>query len=242
MHDQVRLGAICWLASAQFLLAQLLAHLAAPGQNLFLYDISLLGISSCGVFSVATSGSADLVCSPLHLVFNAGIVIHGALIILGVWLTRSVWPRDRAASAGLTLLALGGTGAMMVGAYPVDDHMILHIVGAVTAIAAPGFGLLLLATSLRHSMPRMARWTAVTGFLVLLAGLGHALGGYPLGRGTMERLAVWPQSLWFIGAGWALWNVHLPARQRPVRASNTRPVWPLRTGAVADSALSRPNV
>ncbi|SMQ64873.1 Protein of unknown function [Devosia lucknowensis] len=204
MTSQERWGAICWLLSAEFFAAQLIAHLAAPGHDLFLYDISLLGISSCGVFEVATSGNSDLVCSPLHHVFNVGIVLQGALIILGVWLTRNLWPTDLFASWGLLLLGLGGIGAMMVGAFPVDDHMLLHIVGAVTAIAGPGVAFLLLARSLWDHAPSLARWTLMVGVIVLLAGLGHALGGQPFGRGTMERLAVWPQTLWYIGLGAAM--------------------------------------
>ncbi len=213
MRDQVRIGALCWLASAEFFFAQLAAHLAWPAHNLFLYDISLLGISECGVFLVATSGSTDIVCSPLYLVFNIGIVLHGALIIMGVWFTRSIWPASRMAAWALLLMALGGAGAMTVGAFPVDDHMLTHIIGAVIAIAAPGLGFLLLSRSVWTKMPSLARWSALVGGLVLLAGLGHALGGLPFGRGTMERLAVWPQTLWYVAVGTMLLSAE------PVRAT-----------------------
>jgi hypothetical membrane protein len=201
MRDRIRLGALCWLASVEFLLAQLVAQMAASGHDLFLHDISLLGISACGVYEVATSGSLDPVCSPLYPVFNLGIVLHGILVILGVWLTRTVWRPDRMTTVALVLLAMGGAGAIMVGAYPIDDNMPLHILGAVTAIAAPGLGFVLLARSHWARNPSLARWTLLAGLIVLLAGLGHALGGQPLGRGTMERLAVWPQTLWFAGVG-----------------------------------------
>ena len=158
MRDQIRLGALCWLMSAEFFLAQVVAQMAAPGHDLFLHDISLLGISACGVFEVPTSGSLEPVCSPMHIVFNSGIVVHGALVSLGVWLTRSLWRPDRLTTVALSLLALGGVGAVIVGAYPLDDDLLLHIIGAVTAIAAPGLGFVLLARS---------HWTAR---LVLHAG------------------------------------------------------------------------
>lgn len=230
MRDQVRIGALCWLSSVEFLVAQLAAHLAWPAHNLFLYDISLLGISDCGVFVVATSGSTDLVCSPLHLVFNIGIVLHGALTMMGVWLTRSLWPASRTAASALLLLALGGAGAMTVGAFPVDDHMLIHIVGAVIAIAAPGLGLLLLSRSVWTTVPTLARWTALVGALVLLAGLGHALGGLPFGRGTMERLAVWPQTLWFVAVGAML------LRTTAVRKPRAAPLRPTRTAMPRQAA------
>lgn len=241
MHGSVRLGALCWLMSVEFFAAQFIAHLASPEHNLFLYDISLLGISNCGIFSVATSGSTDVVCSPLHLVFNTGIVLQGVLIILGVWLTRHIWPTDRMTSTGLFLLALGGIGAMVVGVFPVDDHMLAHILGAVTAIAAPGLGLLLLARTLWTRTPAFARWTGFVGVVVLLGGLGHALGGIPFGRGTMERLAVWPQTLWFIGAGSMLLNALREPLWREVRPISS-PLWPARTGVSRRPTLSRTNV
>jgi hypothetical membrane protein len=204
MRDQLRLGAVFWVLTLEFFVAQFVAQWAAPGYDLFRYDISLLGISTCDVFPAATSGSTDVVCSPLHLVFNAGIILHGLFSILGIWLTRHSWPLDRRASFGLVLMALGGAGAMVVGAFPIDDHLLLHVVGAVFAIAAPGLGFLLLARSLWHSHPTLAKWTAGAGIIVLLSGLGHAIGGQPFGRGTMERLAVWPQTLWYFGVGMAL--------------------------------------
>lgn len=204
MRDQHRLGALSWVLTIEFFIAQFVAQLAAPGYDIFRYDISLLGISRCDVFPVATSGSNDLVCSPFYLVFNIGIIVHGVLSIFGLWLTRHLWPTDRLTSLGLVLLALGGAGAMVVGAFPIDDHLLIHVVGAVFAIAAPGLGLLLLARSVWQSHPTLARWSAAVGVVVLLSGLGHALGGQPFGRGTMERLAVWPQTLWYFGVGAAM--------------------------------------
>jgi hypothetical membrane protein len=241
MRDQIRLGALCWLISAEFFLAQIVAHLAAPGHNLFLHDISLLGISACGVFEVATSGSVEPVCSPLHAVFNAGIILHGALIMLGVWLTRALWRLDGLTTLALSLLALGGAGAMTVGAYAVDDDMLLHIIGAVTAIAAPGLGFVLLARSHWTRTPTLARWTLLVGLIVLLAGLGHALGGLPFGRGTMERLAVWPQTIWFVALGAIAFSA---ANGR--RAMHSRifapSLWPPRTGATHGHAITRRHV
>ncbi len=204
MHDGRRSGALCLILTGLFFPAQMAAQIASPGYNIFLYDISVLGISACGTFAAATSGNTDPVCSPLHLVFNVGIILHGLLSVAGIWLTRHYWPQGKLASSALLLLALGGVGAMMVGAYPLDDHLTLHVLGAVIAIAAPGLGLLLMGAPLRQVHPQLALWSTFGGLLILLAGLGHALGGVPLGRGTMERLAVWPQTLWLVSAGLAL--------------------------------------
>ncbi|WP_297104774.1 DUF998 domain-containing protein [uncultured Devosia sp.] len=213
MIDRVRLGGLCWVVCASFFLAQLAAHLAAPGHDLFRYDISLLGVSNCGVYLVATTGSTDLVCSPLHAVFNLGIIIHGAAAIIGILLTRPIWPSGQTTSWALGLLALGGLGAILVGAFPIDRDMLVHIVGAVASIAAAGLGFLLLALTLHQSAPQLAGLTALVGVVVLLAGLGHALGGVPWGRGTMERLAVWPQTIWYVGVGIAVLSKDLQLRR-----------------------------
>jgi hypothetical membrane protein len=242
MRDRIRLGAFFWLASVEFFLAQLVAQLAAPSHDLFLHDISLLGISACGVFEVATSGSLDPVCSPLYPVFNLGIVLHGILVILGIWLTRTVWRPDPMTSLALVLLAMGGAGAIMVGAYPVDDNMLLHILGAVTAIAAPGLGFVLLARSHWTRNPRLARWTLLAGLIVLLAGLGHALGGQPLGRGTMERLAVWPQTLWFAAVGAMLLATTAGSGVSNVYGAFRPPLWRPRTGAARRATIDRSHV
>ncbi len=241
MRDQIRLGAVCWLMSAEFFLAQIVAHLAAPGHNLFLHDISLLGVSACGVYEVATSGSVDPVCSPLHLVFNGGIILHGALIILGAWFTRALWRPDRLTSLALSLLALGGAGTMTVGVYPVNDDLLLHIVGAVIAIAAPGLGFVLLARSHWTRTPALARWTLLVGLLILLAGLGHVLGGHPFGRGTMERLAVWPQTIWFVTLGAVIFSATKGRSARHGRIF-PRSLWPARTGAPHGHAVTRRHV
>ena len=241
MRDQIRLGALCWLMSAEFFLAQVVAQMAAPGHDLFLHDISLLGISACGVFEVPTSGSLEPVCSPMHIVFNSGIVVHGALVILGVWLTRSLWRPDRLTTVALSLLALGGVGAVIVGAYPLDDDLLLHIIGAVTAIAAPGLGFVLLARSHWTRTPGLARWTLFVGLVVLLAGLGHALGGLPFGRGTMERLAVWPQTVWFVALGAVVIGATNDSRVNHGRYFGPS-LWPPRTGATHGHAITRRHV
>ncbi|MBJ3784329.1 DUF998 domain-containing protein [Devosia sediminis] len=229
MLGQVRLGALCWLMSVQFFVAQFAAQSLYPEHNLFLHDISMLGITTCGVHFWPTSGSSDIQCSPLHVVFNTGIVLHGVLTILGAWLTRSLWPSSLPMSAALLLLALGGVGAMVVGLVPLDYELALHSHGAVTAIAAPGIAFLIMAGVCWASSPTFARWTALTGLVIVLAGLCYSMGIVPFGRGAMERLAVWPQTMWFVGTGAAILIGQQRAAERP-KAAIAPALWPLRTG------------
>jgi len=57
--------------------------------------------------------------NPLDLAENAGFVITGVAIFLGVWLTRDVWPRSKSSTAGLVLIALEGVGKVAAGLSPV---------------------------------------------------------------------------------------------------------------------------
>lgn len=204
MRDHLQIGALCWLTTAQFFLAQMIVQAWFPNYSLVLFDISLLGISQCGVYGVPSSGFTGELCSPLHLVFNASLILHGLTALFGVWLTRSFWPSNIRTSMALALLALGGAGAVIAGFFPLDLAMTPHVVGAIMALGLPGAGLVLLAWALWQSHPGFARFSAFIGVVILIGGLGHAMGGGPLGRGTMERLAAWPQTIWYTTTGFML--------------------------------------
>ena len=130
MSSSIRLGAIFWLLTAEFFLAQIIAQTALPGFSLATQDISLLGVTACG----ADASASGYACSPLHLVFNAGIFINGMLVVVGLWLTRTMWPQGRLTTAALWLLALGGDGSMLVGLFPLDQNLGLHMFGAFLAL------------------------------------------------------------------------------------------------------------
>jgi len=201
MRDRLQIGALCWVLTGQFFLAQFLAQAAFPDYSLVRYDISLLGATSCGFFPEPSSGATGELCSPRHAVFNLGLVLHGLLSILGAWFTRAYWPGGREASLGLACLAVGGAGAVLAGAFPFNVAITPHIIGAVMALGLPGVGLILLARVLWVRHPVFARFTVLTGTTILLGAIGHALGGGPFGRGTVERLAAWPQTIWYMATG-----------------------------------------
>jgi len=204
MTDRERLGALCWVLTAQFFVAQAAAQSAMGTYDLALYDISLLGIRGCGVFVDATSGNGAVLCSPLHMVFNFGIVLHGLLALGGIWLVRGLWPAMKRVDAAVWCLAIGSFGAILVGFYPLDAAMGLHVLGAILALAVPGFGLVLLGSGLYRQRPVFAGVTIALGLCVLIGALGHAMGGPILGRGTLERMAAWPQTVWYMLAGTAV--------------------------------------
>ncbi|MBU1307817.1 MAG: DUF998 domain-containing protein [Alphaproteobacteria bacterium] len=193
MNNQIRLGAICWLLTIEFFIAQAIAQTAFPGYSLTEMDISLLGLTGC-------TTDAQAACSPLHLVFNAGMVLNGALVVLGVWFTRELWPASRLKLAALWLLAVGGgDGSMLVGLFPLDVYLPFHIVGATLALFAAGFGMLAMSAVVWERYRAFALYTLATGAITIAAFVLYVLEIYlGLGRGVMERIAAWPHTVWYI--------------------------------------------
>lgn len=200
MTSQIRLGAIFWLLTVEFFIAQAIAQAAFPGYSLIHMDISLLGVSAC---SGVDPNALGPVCSPLSLVFNAGMAINGALVVLGVWFTRKLWPQGPLTTAALWILAVGGgDGSILVGLFPLDVSLPMHMIGAILALFVAGFGMLAMAFALWRDHRSFAIYTLATGAITLVAFVLYALEFYlGLGRGVMERIAAWPHTIWYVVAG-----------------------------------------
>ena len=201
MTNQIRLGAIFWVLTAEFFLAQFLAQAAWPGYSMTVEDISLLGVTSCGAYLNAAPGGIMPVCSPLSLVFNIGMTLNGVLVVLGVWFTRDLWPQTRLKVAALWLLALGGDGTMLACLFPLDTVPLLHVIGAALALGLACFGFMLMARVVWQTHRAFALYSLVTGVLALTGFVLYAAEIYLGGRGTVERLAAWPQTLWYMVTG-----------------------------------------
>lgn len=200
MTKQVRLGAIFWLLTVEFFIVQAIAQSAWPAYSMLTDDISNLGYTACG--AAALDGGPPR-CSPLHMLFNAGMVLNGVLIVLGVWFTRKLWPASPVTTTALWLLAVGGgDGTILVGLFPLNVHLPMHTVGAILALFVACFGLLLLGGVMWRSRPGFAYYTLATGALGLVAFILYGLEIYlGLGRGVMERLAAWPHTVWYMVTG-----------------------------------------
>ena len=211
MTHQIRLGAVFWLLTAEFFLAQFLAQAAWPGYAMTVEDISLLGVTSCGSFLNPAPGGIMPVCSPLSLLFNIGMTLNGVLVVLGVWFTRDLWPDTRLKVAALWLLALGGDGTMLAGLFPLDTVPLLHVIGAALALGLACFGFILMARVLWHTHRAFALYSLATGLLALLGFALYVGEIYLGGRGTVERLAAWPQTLWYMVTGALILAGHFTA-------------------------------
>jgi hypothetical membrane protein len=157
-------------------------------------------------------GGAAWVLTPLHAVMNATFVLTGVLILVGLFLTRTTWPRRRLTTWGLVLLGVAGAGTILVGLSPENVNVLLHIVGALN-IPAGNVAMILLGLAIWRDRPGMARFSvvaSVVGLLGLLAGpflvilTGH-------GGGLAERIALYPLIIWLIVCGLAVLTTDLQA-------------------------------
>lgn len=204
MTNRRRLGALFWLLTVQFFIAQAVAQSAMNEYDLIRFDISLLGITECGIFYDATSGSDSLICAPLHAVFNFGIIAHGILAICGLLLAQDLWQASRKTRLAAWCLIFGNIGAIIVGFFPLNEALGPHILGAVLALTLPGLGLILFGSAWRNHHPYFALFSIILGATILAGAILHAFGGPVLGRGTVERLAAWPQTIWYMVIGTAM--------------------------------------
>jgi hypothetical membrane protein len=209
-------GAVCWVLTVEYFVAQLIAQSAWLGYSVSEYDVSALGVTTCGTFVDPLTGeSLGYVCSPLHVVMNAGFVLLGVLIFLGAFLTRSAWPRRRLTTLGLVLVSLGGLGEVLSGLAPGDVNLPLHAAGALLHWIGGGLGILALGLALWRTWRPLASFSLLCGAIGFFGFLLYGNRVYlALGRGGMERLLAYPATIWLIVVGLALlWAARSPARR-----------------------------
>src|SRR5215217_702957 len=214
------LGGASWILTLLYFIGQLVAQAAwKTPYSLLDNRVSDLGNTGCG----RTLANA-YICSPLHVVMNATFVVTGVLILLGLFLTRSIWPRRRLTTWGLILLGVAGVGRILIGLSPENVNVLFHVIGALN-IPTGNAAMILLGLAIWHEhLGRRSRraskrdphgasaasgaielaWfsvlSGVIGFLGLLVGpflvilTGH-------GGGLAERIALYPLIIWLIVFG-----------------------------------------
>lgn len=194
-------GGAFWMLTLLYFVGQLVAQTAwRKPYSLIDNRVSDLGNTECGRTLADT-----YICSPLHAVMNATFVLTGVLILIGLFLTRTVWPRRRLTTWGLVLLGLAGAGTMLVGLSPENVNVLFHLIGALN-IPAGNAAMILLGLAVWRGRTKLAWFSVlsgVIGFLGLLAGpllvilTGHA-------GGLAERLALYPLIIWLIVFGYLI--------------------------------------
>jgi hypothetical protein len=195
------LGGGSWILTLLYFIGQAVAQAAwRTPYSLIDNRVSDLGNTACGRTLANT-----YICSPLHTLMNATFVLTGVLILVGLFLTRSIWPRRRLTTWGLILLGVAGAGTILVGLSPENVNVLIHLIGALN-IPAGNAAMILLGLAIWREHIKLAWFSVlsgVIGFLGLLVGPVLAiLAGH--GGGLAERVALYPLIIWLIVFGFAI--------------------------------------
>lgn len=157
--------------------------------------ISDLGNTACGIYD------DRYVCSPLHDWMNASFILFGLTVTIGSVLLYHGFRQSIRSYTGFSMMALAGIGTVLVGAFPENGIGALHTLGAALPFLLGNLSLIILGLSLE--IPRWFKYYTVTSgiiglvalvFLVFQNYLGSGLGG-------LERVVVYPQTVWMITFG-----------------------------------------
>ncbi len=198
--------AIFTAAALYFLIQIIVAWVFIPGYSLVSNSISDLGETSCGGYG------SPAMCSPRWWLMDyVGFLLLGLIMVIGSALlyhefTERVPRERRAAMFGFGLMALGGLGSILVGFFPENENRTMHIIGAFLAIAVGNVAILVLGSvlTLPESMRRSMLTFSSLALAALLCFASHRFFG--IGRGTMERIAAYPVTIWLITFGLYIWR------------------------------------
>lgn len=200
------IGPMFWAVSAQYFVTMLVVALAWPtGYSIANNTISDLGNTACGVYD------GRYVCSPLHAWMNASFIVLGLTMVSGSLLIYQEFRRNTGSAAGFGAMALAGLGTVAVGIFAENTVSSLHELGALLPFVIGNMGMIVLGLSLDMSK-RLKIYTVVSGAVALASFLLFATHNYAgLGRGGMERLTTYPQTLWLIVFGIYVSRPHIRA-------------------------------
>ena len=199
VHRSVRSGAVLLIVGAlQFIAGMIIVQSQYRGYSLSQNYISDLGGAS----------------SPWALGFDASVIVLGVCAIFGILLVWGAFDAGGRRGIGLTMILIGGIGAIGVGVFPETTPVLnggMHTIMSFVAFVGAGVGLTVLSFAMaldpryQRSRPFTLACGAVTLAAIVLFALGQVTGvaGYylDLGPGGMERLIVAPILLWAIVEG-----------------------------------------
>lgn len=195
-------GSLLFLASIQYYVVEFIVQRAwSPVPYTLRFNtISDLGATACGPIPII----GTFACSPLHLLMNISFILTGLLALAGLMLLRPYFPKHWTVTIGMTFIALASLGSVGVGLFPENEHIVLHLISALTLFVLGNVGLLITGLSLYFLSfrPKLGLAASVLGtaglssFFLLPTGLLPAIG-----IGVLERFVAYPVTLWLILCG-----------------------------------------
>ncbi|MBI3624402.1 DUF998 domain-containing protein [Candidatus Saccharibacteria bacterium] len=204
------IGPAFWILSLQYYLVQVISAQAwSMPYSVQSNTISDLGNTVCGLYA------GRYVCSPLHSLMNASFITLGITMVVGAVLIYQEFKESKATFIGFTFMAIAGLGTLLVGLFPENGLVVLHVLGAALPFFVGNVGLIVLGASL--DIPSMLRYyTLVSGIVSLTALLFFITHTYlGIGIGGMERLTAYPQTMWLI-----VFGIYISSNHIRLRAAN----------------------
>ena len=198
-HDKIprTAAAVLWLSGIQYFVVQVIVARAwggHPAYSISHNTISDLGNTACGQYQGLG------VCSPLHAVMNASLLVLGLTQLTGALLFFGRI-HSRPTHLGLIGVMLAGFGTMLVGVFPENTISLVHVLAAGLPFVLGNMALLLLDTE-QDIQKTLGRWAYAPGIAALVALAFYVSGIYlGLGIGGLERVIAYPQTLWLIAYG-----------------------------------------
>lgn len=206
-----------WIAAAVISVGvEVAAALRSPVPYSFVRQaISDLGMTTCGSVDVYLGGPVE-VCSPWWGVVAAGWVSTGLLIAVGAWALHRVLGLGRAAA---WLLGVAGLLYSAVGAVPADVNVGLHALLGVLGFVVQNVAMVVAGLALRRRRPLLGWLGLAGGALGLVATAVLFVPSTQEAFGLIERVSVYPFSVWLAVAGWAAVRASVADQISPSEAS-----------------------
>ncbi|WP_245807684.1 DUF998 domain-containing protein [Halobacillus massiliensis] len=203
----VKVGLICWiLLSVYFLIEYLVIQKTTAVYQFMVQPMSDLGVTACGTNTYVLAPYD--ICSPYHLLMNWTFTLTGIVILVGAVYIHPLWPKQRKTRAATILFVIFGLSYAVSGVFPADVHFLWHTLGSLPGMVVQIPALLMIALSIRGSMPKLSLWTAlcavVTSCSLLL--LFYQPEFIYLPAGLLQRTLYGSVYLWMAVTAILLWN------------------------------------
>jgi len=176
-------GALIFVASAQFIVALIVAEAFYPG-----YSVAQNYISDLG----ATCRATCQIVQPTSTIFNSSVTLLGLLVIVASYFVQ----RGFRSRVFTVLVVMTGLGAAGVGVFPETAGVIHQVVSLITFVFA---GLSAIA-SYRVQKAPSSYFSILLGVIALVALALYVSNVFlGLGPGGMERMIVYPALIWAVG-------------------------------------------
>ncbi|MBJ8339964.1 DUF998 domain-containing protein [Antrihabitans sp. YC3-6] len=202
-----RIGAVAWILIAGYFVAEAVVVAALPKT----YNAATSSISSLG--EIHCTGD---ICSPLPDLMNWAFMVTGILVAVGAFGLKNLLPPGRRSNIVLALLAVTAISCTATGFVPIDTDESLHQIVAIPTFIARNAALALLIRPIYTQWRHFGILTAAACVTGTLGTLAIVVTDLPFG--VVERVALYPFSVWAVVAGVAA----------SVMSSSARPLTPAR--------------